>query len=366
MARNQVSDDKGKDQKYAAIFKSAAVGIAVIDPDGSLTEANPTFLEDMNFTKDQILHQDYADVFLGQRFTELKETLVSILAGKSSQVNLEVVFRSFPDDEAAFKILRISVTPIKSLVGDEQMIMLITEDVTEQKETHQALIESEKLALTGRLAASLAHEINNPMQTAMGCLGLAEEMLTEKEGDLHLYLTMALDELKRGARIVKRLKDLNRPVEKAEKAPVNLKTLLSDILVLTQNQLQDRDIQAAFEPPESAAMILGSKDLMHQVFLNLVMNAIDAMPGGGEILITLTPTTSPDGFEVKVQDTGSGIEAADLVHVFDPFFTTKEDGIGLGLYICKRIIQEHKGRITLKSVVDDGTEFTVWLPALAI
>jgi PAS domain S-box-containing protein len=366
MAKRQPTKQNIKNQKYAALFESATVGIAVIDPGGSLTEVNPTFLADMGFTREEILNQSYAGVFEAEHFAELKATLELILAGKSRQVNLEIIFHVGPDHEPGVKILKVSAAPVHNVKSDGQMIMLITEDITEQKEIHQALIESEKLALTGRLAASLAHEINNPMQTAMGCLGLAEEMLTEKDGDLHLYLTMALDELKRGARIVKRLKDLNRPVEKAEKAPINLKTLLADILFLTKNQLQDRDIQATFAPPESAAVILGSKDLIQQVFLNLVMNAIDAMPGGGEILITLTPTTSPAGFEIKIEDTGSGIKEADLTYLFDPFFTTKEDGIGLGLYICKRIIQEHKGRITLKSVVNGGTVFTVWLPALAI
>jgi two-component system, NtrC family, sensor kinase len=240
--------------------------------------------------------------------------------------------------------------------------MIFTEDVTHQQDTHVALLQSEKLALTGRLAASLAHEINNPLQTSLGCLGLVEEMLTEDDQDLAVYITMAIEELQRSARIVKKLRDLNRTSDLSERSPINLQEIIDGVLVLTRNHFYDKDIIPVFPYQGPPPVIKASKDQIQQVILNLVMNAIDELPNGGNIFFDIIPTEKPLGIKISVRDTGSGIDPAIENQIFDPFFSTKADGIGLGLYICKQIIEDHAGTLTFRSDRGEGTEFSIWLP----
>jgi two-component system sporulation sensor kinase A len=243
-----------------------------------------------------------------------------------------------------------------------QNFMLITEDITHQEDTHAALLQSEKLSLTGRLAASLAHEINNPLQTSLGCLGLVEEMLDDCDKDLSVYINLAIDELQRSARIVKKLRDLNRTTDISERGPVDIVQLINGVMILTKNRLIDRNIDADFPYQGPPPIIYASNDLIQQVILNLFMNAIDALPNGGRIFIDLVPSSNPKGVFVHIRDTGVGIDPEVQKNIFDPFFTTKDDGLGLGLYLCKNIIEDHAGSLTFTSEYGEGTEFIIWLP----
>jgi signal transduction histidine kinase len=242
--------------------------------------------------------------------------------------------------------------------------MFFTEDITHQQDTHVALLQSEKLALTGRLAASLAHEINNPLQTSLGCLGLVEEMLTDDDQDLAVYIKMAIEELQRSARIVKKLRDLNRTTDLSERSLIDLRELIDGVLVLTRNHFYDKDIVPVFPYQGPPPVIMASKDQIQQVILNLVVNAIDELPNGGKIYFDIIPTEEPQGIKLNIRDTGFGIDPAIENDIFDPFFSTKDDGIGLGLYICKQIIEDHSGTLTFISKIGEGTEFSCWLPGL--
>ena len=242
--------------------------------------------------------------------------------------------------------------------------MMILQDITKEIDTHEALIQSEKLALTGRLAASLAHEINNPLQVSIGCLGLVDEILDEddRQAELGIYINMALDELKRGARIVKKLRDLHRKSDPSEKTPIDLKKMINDVLILAKNQLYDRNIVPIFLYKGLPPLIMAVRDQIQSVILNIVINAVDAMPNGGYIYIDLDMTEEPEGIRVKIRDTGRGMDQNVIDHLFDPFFTTKEEGVGLGVYLCNEIINNHDGFIKVESEVGKGSIFSIWLP----
>jgi signal transduction histidine kinase len=243
------------------------------------------------------------------------------------------------------------------------LAIAMIEDITEQKKTQQALIQSEKLALVGQLGASLTHEINNPLQGAIGCLGLAEEMVAE-EDDLDQYLNIAIEELRRAARIVRQLGDLGRPSEEdAERQAVDVEEQLDQILVLTRNYCQKRRVEVERAPAGDRPIPDVEPDRIRQVFLNMVLNAADAMPEGGHLRIATTRTRDPDGIAVTFTDTGVGIDDETLSHIFEPFYTTRPDGLGLGLYISKTIVDDHGGHIDVQSQPGQGTTFTVWLPA---
>jgi signal transduction histidine kinase len=195
-------------------------------------------------------------------------------------------------------------------------------------------------------------------------LGLVEEMLDDEDDDLRVYIEMAMEELQRSARIVKKLRDLNRKTNPSDKTPINLQEILEGVLVLTKNRLYDQNIVPIFPYQGPQPYVLGSRDQIQQVILNLVMNALDAMQEGGNIYLDLFETKNPKGYDLRVRDTGKGISQEVMENLFDPFFTTKEDGLGLGLYISKQIINEHDGEMRVESEPGKGTAFSIWLPGL--
>jgi len=355
--------DKFSYNKYKSIFESATVGITILDEQKRIDETNSTFAEHLGLSKEDVLNKPYDEIFIGDAKEKIENLHRRIVDGKQTHAK-DVV--TIYNGKVEHKVLEISLSKIYNDYENLNKFMMLTEDITNQQETHAALLQSEKLALTGRLAASLAHEINNPLQTSIGCLGLVEEMLDDDDQDLRVYITMAMDELERSARIVKKLRDLNRKADESDKTPIDLQKALEDVLILTKNQLYDRNIVPIFPYQGPPPVVMASKDQIRQVFLNLIMNAIDAMRTGGNIYLDFIQTDSPIGIKVKIRDTGIGIDQELMNHLFDPFFTTKEDGLGLGLYICKQIIEDHDGTLSVESKSGIGTEFSIWLPALDV
>ncbi len=244
----------------------------------------------------------------------------------------------------------------------------------ERERAQAQLIHSEKVAALGRLAASIAHEINNPLQAVQGCLALAEEELDgrQRREKMDRYLDIAGSEIERIAAIVLRMRNFYRPAREGLQ-PTDLHGVLESVLELTNGQLQHSDIavERCFQKgAEPLPMIRANADQLKQVFLNLVLNGIDAMPAGG----TLRMSTGLDqmaagggqrprpAMRIEFSDTGEGMPPEVLSHLFEPFFTTKEHGSGLGLSISYGIIQSHGGEITVTSQVGVGTTFTILLP----
>jgi PAS domain S-box-containing protein len=341
------------------IFESATIGIAVFEEDGTIDEVNQTFEKYFNLKREDILGRPCCEVFHQPEFEKIQVVMDSICEGSEIfERNVVTLNKS----TGGHRILEFSLAKVFNRSLDMNMLMMIVEDITNQRDTQKALIQSEKLALTGRLAASLAHEINNPLQTSIGCLGLAEEMLGEDDRDLGVYIQMAIEELRRSARIVKKLRDLNRAPDEAEKSLVDLQEMLNGVLILTRKRLYDRNIVPVFPYQGEKPLVMASEDQLQQVFLNLIMNAIDALPQGGNIYLDILHMEDPAGVMVKIRDTGVGIQPEHLEHIFDPFFTTKDDGLGLGLFTSKRIMENHHGWLEVESEPGVGTEFSLWLP----
>jgi len=236
------------------------------------------------------------------------------------------------------------------------------EDITEKKKIQESLARTERLAMAGRLGASLAHEINNPVQAVIGCLGLAEEML-EPDSAVNSYLEIAMQELERTAEIVTQLRDLGRESEPKKKEPTDLNAFIGRVLLLTRKRCQNQDIEVEWIPAANLPSISSSKEHLQQVLLNVILNAVDAMPRGGKLHLSTVLTSKPRGVGVVIADSGMGIESERLANIFEPFHSSRPDGLGLGLFISKNIIEEHGGKIEVESRVGEGSKFTVWLPA---
>jgi PAS domain S-box-containing protein len=280
-----------------------------------------------------------------------------ILANEEHTVEYRIIAKG-----GAVRWLQVRGRPVWD--DDEGQVVRVfgaAKDITEQREAQQALIQAEKLSVAGRLAASLAHEINNPMQTVIGCLGLAEEELGENDV-VHRYLEMAVEEMQRAAGIVTELRDLGRKPSPEEHEPTDLHTLVDRVLMLSEKELSNRGVEVDVCGDDACPTIMAAPDRLHQVFLNLTLNAADAMPEGGQLTLRLEPTRAPEGVTVVFTDTGVGIPPEGLDQLFDPFYTTKAEGVGLGLYVTKNIVDNHEGTIDVESEVGKGTTFRVWLP----
>lgn len=231
--------------------------------------------------------------------------------------------------------------------------------VRKVEESQKALLQAEKMAAAGRLSASIAHEVNNPLQAVQNCLHLAsrEDLPEEKRKE---YFDLARAELERLILTVRRMLDFYRPgATSLEK--VNLAEMLQYILSLMSKQLTESriNISVDFLGQISSIMAVGSQ--MQQVFINLILNAADAMPDGGNLKITVRPFG--DGVEVLFQDSGKGVPKEKQANIFEPFFSTKDGGTGLGLTVSYNIITAHGGILELLPERGAGACFRIFLPA---
>lgn len=225
------------------------------------------------------------------------------------------------------------------------------------------LLQSAKLAAVGELAASVAHEINNPLYAARNSLYLVEQDLPP-DAPQRPFLEIAQGELGRIARIITRMRDFYRPT-RAELAPTDVNKILRETVELVQTHLRHNQITVTHNAAD-LPLITAHADQLRQVFLNLLLNACDAMPDGGHLHVQTELSPAGDNQErtviIRISDTGIGIAAEHLPYLFEPFYTTKPQGTGLGLAISAHIVTQHDGQISVESTVGEGTTFSITLP----
>jgi len=226
------------------------------------------------------------------------------------------------------------------------------------------LLQSAKLAAVGELAASVAHEINNPLYAARNSLYLVEQDMPPDAPQRH-FLTIAQNELGRIARIITRMRDFYRPArDELELTEVN--DLLAETIELVQTHLRHGHVTVTASFCPNLPLLVAHPDQLRQVFLNLMLNACDAMPNGGQLHISTELSCRNERDEqwvvVAVRDTGVGINPEHMPHLFEPFYTTKPQGTGLGLAISAHIVTQHGGHIQVESTPGVGSTFTVLLP----
>jgi signal transduction histidine kinase/FixJ family two-component response regulator len=231
-------------------------------------------------------------------------------------------------------------------------------NIRQLEESQRALIQAEKLATVGRLTASIAHEINNPLQAVQNCLHLAarqELSLPERQS----YLEMAQRELNRLMRTVQRMLEFYRPGA-LDRKPTDMNELLQRVLGLVEHQLNEQKIRVQTRLSPRLPVVMVVNDQIQQVFLNLMLNAMQAMPEGGDM--TIRSTASKREIEVLVEDSGPGVPPEERKHIFEPFVSTKERGSGLGLAVSYGIVTAHGGSLDLVTGRGRGACFRVTLP----
>jgi len=282
-----------------------------------------------------------------------------VLAAVEQNQSYDVEYRSVrPDGSTYWTAARGRVLPDES--GAPERLVGICMNIDHRKLAEQALRNSEKLAATGRLAATMAHEINNPLEAITNLLYLARNA-PELSGDIRQYLAAADEELKRVGHIAKRTlafyRDTGSPVN------MDLAEAADEVIGIFRRKIESKQVRVAKEYAEGTRIKCNSGEI-RQVLSNVVLNAIDAVPQNGTVHIRLS--SGKKGVRILVADNGPGITREDRTRIFEPFFTTKKDvGTGLGLWISRAIVEKHGGFIRIRSSVapgKSGTTVSIFLP----
>lgn len=233
-------------------------------------------------------------------------------------------------------------------------------NINEQlQQTQKLLVETEKMAALGKLSASIAHEVNNPLGIISNYLQILS-MRKVPEDIYNNYIAILKEEVRRIAGIVKQLLAFYRP-HQDKIADIAVNKVIAESLALLSNQLSNANINVFLNTKRDLPRVRGSSEKLKQVFLNLIMNAKDFMSNGGEIAITAR--SEDNHIVIEINDTGPGIKQEDLSSLFEPFFTTKgKEGTGLGLSVCYGIIKSHNGSISASNNENGGATFTIKLP----
>lgn len=274
--------------------------------------------------------------------------------------------------------VRLSSSVFCSHTGEVLGALAVFQDITEIRKLEEQVRRTDRLASLGTLAAGMAHEIKNPLVT----IKTFTQLLPEKKDDPEFqseFTVLVGGEIQRIDRIVAQLLNFARPTE-PDLSALGVHSVLSDSLRLVGQQLLSRGIRLTRDFGAGNDRVFGDADMLSQAFVNLYLNAMAAMPSGGELKITTQEllgrfvkgageVSGREGLEqrwlqVQILDTGTGIRPEDLPHIFDPFFTTRSEGTGMGLAVCHRIFQQHQGYVEVQSERGKGTVFTVFLPLL--
>lgn len=264
-----------------------------------------------------------------------------------------------PFREADLEMFQILARQAVAAMENARLYAELRDYVRRVEDSQQALLQAEKMAAAGRLTASIAHEINNPLQAVQNCIHLAgrTDLPPEKRAE---YFDLARSELERLHVTVQRMLDFYRPNAAAPQA-VDLADLLAHVLGLMTKQLEERGIRVKKNVPAGLPSVNAVDSQIQQVFINLILNAYDAMPSGGELQITAR--AARDGLEILFQDTGPGVPSGESRNIFEPFVSTKEGGTGLGLTVSYNIVSAHGGALELIPSRGHGACFRVRLPS---
>lgn len=332
------------------VVESMADGLISLDCDGRIVTLNRQAVQILGSSRELLEGRSITDV-LGEGVGEILGS-----AEKQGLVR-EVDVRRDPDEMIP---LSLSATPLRDEKGKEMGLVLLIADLREIRDLQGKVRRSERLASLGRLAAGVAHEIRNPLSSIRGFAQYFVKRFhgqPEEEG----YALVMVKEVDRLNRVITELLEFAGPKE-PRREPNSLEDIADHALKLLAPDLAARKVEVFknYEPGLPAVSI--DRDQISQVFLNLLLNAIESIEGGGEIHLTLRRSGPPPAVLTSIADTGAGIPADDLEKVFEPFFSRKRKGTGLGLAIVHQIVESHRGEIRAESEPGRGTTFRMTLP----
>ncbi|TAK11840.1 MAG: PAS domain S-box protein [Acidobacteria bacterium] len=354
--RTQAAEVERLRQFSDSVVESLSDGLLVVDLDDRVLRWNRRLEDLLGLERGKAIGRRLSSIFD-------KQFLDSLYDARRESPAAAALYRLPLAVPNGARLVNVGIAPFKTPDGVTAGSIIVLEDVTDRANLEEQLRLSEKMAAIGLLAAGVAHEVNTPLTG----ISSFTQMLLERSpaDDPNVQLLEKIErQTFRAAKIVNSLLNLARPSD-GEAGPVDLNVILNDVLSLLEHQFRSGRIQVRKELMPSGVFIKGVEYKLQQVFLNLLLNARDAMPRGG--WLTLTTRLDGRGAVVEVSDTGGGIPSEHLARIYDPFFTTKSDGrgTGLGLSVTYGIVQEHGGTLSCDSVLGQGTKFTLTLPPIA-
>lgn len=341
-----------------SIVESISVGVLVLGLDERIESWNTRMELLMGVTRARAIGTSLADHFPPSLVNAIHSRIKERSGGSSEVIKL---YKYPLKVKSEMLVADVTLTPLFGRDGQVTGQLMILDDKTERVKLEDQLVQSEKLTSIGLLAAGVAHEVNTPLAVVSSYSQMLAKQLHQDDPKAKI-LDKIIKQSFRASEIVNSLLNFSR-TSGSEFRLMDLHSVISDTLSLLEHQFKTARVRVRKEFGSSSPQIYGNQGKLQQVFLNLFINAKDAMPAGGELLVR---TSSYDStFRIDVVDTGVGISEENLKKIYDPFFTTKElgRGTGLGLSVTYGIIQEHSGKISVDSKPGQGTRFTLELPA---
>ena len=348
---------KESERKYKTLIEDINDGYFVCQ-NNRIVFANDAFVGMHGYEEEGMLQQNFWDFVSPDCLDNVQKTVTKQMLGKSRLENVEFL-RLHKDGRKLPTELKVSLSEYEG----RPAVIGISRDVSERKRLEQKVLENERLASIGELASTLAHEIRNPLSAIKMTIQLLSKNLKVQGFDKKRF-DIALTEIKRLDRFLQDMLHFARPV-RMRKELNSLADIISDCLDLLTDKAGSHNITFHWKRPRGTRKVIVDFCKMEEVFLNIFLNSMDAMPRGGEIYVTVEEVSTVTGtiVQVEIRDTGSGIPIEQLPRIFEPFYSTKTEGAGLGLSNVKRIVDAHNGIIQVESRIAVGTSFKIRIPA---
>ncbi len=370
-------------RSYEVLFQQSNIGIVVLTPDFAIVDANRAYLTAVNNTREAAIgkpcHEIVKGFFAPCSYAQMGfecPVVQTLRTGQSA-----FVIHEYEVSENQTSYFNIAAYPIKDAEGNIVRIIELWREITKEissrwekqvqrlEKDMKKTIQEDRMISLGRLVASCVHEINNPIQGLLTLGHLIQENLREKPApdpsdvaEMQRHLQLMTGELERCGDIISGLLSFSRE-SAIEFKEEDLNDILNAVIALTRHKMKLGDIVLETHLSTEPLYIVGDKNQLQQCVLNLIFNAIEAMPDGGKLVVRSSREKN-HRIRVVIRDTGCGISEKDLHYIFDPFFTTREEGagIGLGLSIVYGMVKSHKGDIAVESRLGEGTAFILTFP----
>jgi len=341
-------------QRLISLFDGISDPISVQDRDYNLVMGNKKYVQVNSLSQAKMLGEKCYKALFGRSEKCLDCPMRETLETGGTRF-LEIYHQG--------RTFHIWTFPMTGIDGKPELVAEYVKDVTEQKEIERQLIKSEKLATIGLLSSGIAHELRNPLNVIETARYSIEDQLNHKYADLDQKLDIIKKNIRRASQIIENLLQFSKH-SMYERERIDVEKLVDTTLSLLEKEIAVRNIQCE-KKFENVSMAFFSLDSLKQVFLNIIYNAVQAMPNGGVLRISTRKQAEPNWIVMDFTDTGVGISNENLKHIFTPFFSTKQHsgGTGLGLYLSYSIVKREGGDVQVKSREGVGTTFTVKLPA---
>ncbi len=365
-SQNQTDSQVKPDDAPIALLNGLADGVLLLDQHGVIQASNTRLASLLDSTPAALKGHNWYTVC---ETMPQGEVLINLVRHSFRTAQPQQHRTSFRNGRQHNLILDLRTVPLLNTEGQIKWVIVHIIDSTERLHLEAMLIQNERRAATARLSATVAHEVNTPLQAIQSAIYLASRTSDQQQTR---HLERASAQVDRISAIFKRLLNLHH-MSDSPPTLIDVNALISYLIDLVRATVEEQHIQLQLVLASDLPRLWGKPDDLYQALLNVLLNAIEAMPDGGLLQVytsqagelSSTQDVRAESVVVAISDSGSGIDPAVQSRIFDPFFTTRPDGAGVGLAVSKKIITEHGGRIILRSTPGQGSHFTLVLPLSA-